>query len=46
MNFLPFELFFRMAIAFWIDYATNKIDSPQQWRIPLWLQIVPALILG
>jgi sugar porter (SP) family MFS transporter len=34
-----------IAISFWIDYATNQIDSPQQWRIPLWLQIIPAIIL-
>nr|ADM21463.1 sugar transporter [Rhizophagus intraradices] len=34
-----------IAISFWIDYATLQIDSPQQWRIPLWIQIVPAIIL-
>ncbi|CAI2164591.1 11309_t:CDS:10 [Funneliformis geosporum] len=35
-----------IAISFWIDYFTEKIDSPAQWRIPLWIQIVPALILA
>lgn len=35
-----------IAVSFWIDYATGKLDSPQQWRIPLWLQCAPALILA
>ena len=39
-------------ISFWIDYGTNFIGgsgSTQKeaaWRIPLALQLVPALILG
>ncbi|GBB98966.1 hypothetical protein RclHR1_03380008 [Rhizophagus clarus] len=34
-----------IAISFWIDYGTNQINSSRQWRIPLWIQIVPAAIL-
>ena len=43
---------FGIMISFWIDYGTNYIggtnDSQHQaaWRIPLGLQLVPALILG
>lgn len=39
-------------VSFWIDYGTNFIGgsgSTQHeaaWRIPLALQLVPALILG
>ncbi|CAG8496769.1 9192_t:CDS:10 [Acaulospora morrowiae] len=35
-----------IAVAFWIDYATGEINSPQQWRIPLWVQCVPAAVLA
>ncbi|CAE6427073.1 unnamed protein product [Rhizoctonia solani] len=41
-----------IMVSFWIDYGTNFIggtDSNQSeaaWRIPLALQLVPALILG
>ncbi|KAH7345692.1 general substrate transporter [Rhizoctonia solani] len=41
-----------IMVSFWIDYGTNFIggvDSTQSeaaWRIPLALQLVPALILG
>lgn len=35
-----------IAISFWIDYFTERIDSPAQWRIPLWIQVVPAIILA
>lgn len=39
-------------ISFWIDYGTNFIGGTGQtqseaaWRIPLALQLIPALILG
>ncbi|QRV81978.1 Sugar (and other) transporter [Ceratobasidium sp. AG-Ba] len=41
-----------IMISFWIDYGTNYIggtgegQSEAAWRIPLALQLVPALILG
>jgi sugar porter (SP) family MFS transporter len=43
---------FGILVSFWIDYGTNFIgltatsQSEAAWRIPLALQIVPALILG
>ncbi|KAF8656245.1 hypothetical protein AX16_002681 [Volvariella volvacea WC 439] len=43
---------FGIMISFWIDYGTNYIGGtgPGQheaaWRIPLGLQLVPAVILG
>lgn len=39
-------------VSFWIDYGTNFIggtgesQSQAAWRIPLALQLVPAIILG
>ncbi|KAJ3753535.1 general substrate transporter [Lentinula raphanica] len=43
---------FGIMVSFWIDYGTNFIggsgstQSEAAWRIPLALQLVPALILG
>jgi sugar porter (SP) family MFS transporter len=43
---------FGIMISFWIDYGTNYIggNGPTQketaWRLPLALQLVPAVILG
>lgn len=43
---------FGIMISFWIDYGTNYIGGTgasqheAAWRIPLGLQLVPALILG
>ncbi|KAL4062757.1 general substrate transporter [Scleroderma yunnanense] len=43
---------FGIMVSFWIDYGTNYIggtghtQSEAAWRIPLALQLVPALILG
>ncbi|TRM64717.1 general substrate transporter [Schizophyllum amplum] len=43
---------FGIMISFWIDYGTNYIggtgetQSEAAWRLPLALQLVPALILG
>ena len=39
-------------VSFWIDYGTNYIggvgetQSEAAWRLPIALQLVPALILG
>ncbi|ESK94686.1 sugar transporter [Moniliophthora roreri MCA 2997] len=43
---------FGIMVSFWIDYGTNYIGGPNEnqheaaWRIPLALQLVPAVILG
>ncbi|KAI0070423.1 sugar transporter [Panus rudis PR-1116 ss-1] len=43
---------FGIMVSFWIDYGTNYIggtgagQSPAAWRLPLALQLVPALVLG
>ncbi|EJF64753.1 general substrate transporter [Dichomitus squalens LYAD-421 SS1] len=43
---------FGIMVSFWIDYGTNYIggtttgQSESAWRIPLALQLVPAVILG
>ncbi|KAF9003975.1 general substrate transporter [Cyathus striatus] len=43
---------FGIMVSFWIDYGTNFIGGTQggqheaAWRIPLALQLVPAIILG
>ncbi|KAJ7756476.1 general substrate transporter [Mycena maculata] len=43
---------FGIMISFWIDYGTNFIGGTGEsqreaaWRIPLALQLVPAIILG
>ncbi|KAG8213121.1 general substrate transporter [Butyriboletus roseoflavus] len=43
---------FGIMISFWIDYGTNYIggtgstQSEAAWRIPIALQIAPALVLG
>ena len=43
---------FGILISFWIDYGTNYIggvgetQSEAAWRLPIALQLVPALILG
>ncbi|EJD07121.1 general substrate transporter [Fomitiporia mediterranea MF3/22] len=43
---------FGIMVSFWIDYGTNFIGGSGQtqheaaWRIPLALQLVPAVILG
>ncbi|CDO74961.1 hypothetical protein BN946_scf184945.g33 [Trametes cinnabarina] len=43
---------FGIMVSFWIDYGTNYIggtgatQSEAAWRVPLALQLVPAVILG
>ncbi|PVV01058.1 hypothetical protein BB560_004540 [Smittium megazygosporum] len=32
-------------IAFWISIGTSNIDNNNSWRIPLYVQIVPAVII-
>lgn len=33
-------------VAFWLNYGFNFLESDDWWRIPLAIQIVPAVILG
>jgi sugar porter (SP) family MFS transporter len=35
-----------IMVAFWVGAGTNYLDTDAAWRIPLGIQIVPALILG
>ncbi|KAF5342615.1 hypothetical protein D9611_001585 [Ephemerocybe angulata] len=43
---------FGIMVSFWIDYGTNYIGGTDEhqheaaWRIPLALQLVPAVVLG
>ena len=43
---------FGIMVSFWIDYGTNYIggtgagQKEAAWRVPLALQLVPAIILG
>lgn len=43
---------FGIMISFWIDYGTNYIggtgatQSPAAWRLPIAMQLIPAMILG
>jgi MFS family permease len=39
-------LCFGELIAFWLNYGFIQMSSPDWWRIPLAIQIVPAAILG
>ncbi|CAG7917936.1 unnamed protein product [Penicillium olsonii] len=33
-------------VAFWLNYGFNFLETKDWWRIPLAIQIVPAIILG
>jgi MFS family permease len=33
-------------VAFWINYGFNFLETKDWWRIPLAIQIVPAIVLG
>jgi hypothetical protein len=35
-----------LVIAFWLDYGFAYLGTPDWWRIPLAIQIVPAAILA
>jgi hypothetical protein len=39
-------LCFGELIAFWLNYAFSHLESDDWWRIPLAIQILPALVLG
>jgi MFS family permease len=39
-------LCFGELIAFWLDYGFSYLDTPDWWRIPLAIQIVPAAVLA
>ncbi|KAJ1839614.1 hypothetical protein LPJ57_010795, partial [Coemansia sp. RSA 486] len=34
-----------MLVAFWVDYGCSFIESNASWRIPIGIQIVPAMTL-
>ncbi|KAL1922112.1 uncharacterized protein VTP21DRAFT_10754 [Calcarisporiella thermophila] len=34
-----------IAVSFWINYFTQKLNDDRQWQIPLLIQCVPAAIL-
>lgn len=33
-------------VAFWLNYGFSLLDSKDWWRIPLAIQILPAIVLG
>ncbi|KAI9322240.1 general substrate transporter [Dichotomocladium elegans] len=35
-----------IMLAFWVDVGTEKYDSDAQWRVPLGIQMFPAVVLG
>ncbi|KAH0839277.1 hypothetical protein FOPE_05274 [Fonsecaea pedrosoi] len=39
-------LCFGELIAFWLDYGFAYLDTPDWWRIPLAIQIIPAVVLA
>lgn len=39
-------LCFGELIAFWLDYGFSHLDTVDWWRIPLAIQILPALFLA
>ncbi|RIB05796.1 sugar transporter [Gigaspora rosea] len=41
-----FSITIGIAVSFWIDYGSAKIDSPAQWQIPLGVQCIPAVLLA
>ncbi|CAG8570438.1 28580_t:CDS:10 [Dentiscutata erythropus] len=41
-----FSITIGIAVSFWIDYGSAKIDSHAQWQIPLGIQCVPAVLLA
>ncbi|RIA91781.1 sugar transporter [Glomus cerebriforme] len=46
ISFQQWSITIGIVVSFWVDYATEKIGSSAQWRISLWIQNVPALILA
>ncbi|KAI0003977.1 putative sugar transporter, partial [Xylariaceae sp. FL0662B] len=39
-------LCFGELVAFWLNYGFNFLETPDWWRIPLAIQVVPAAILA
>lgn len=39
-------LCFGELVAFWINYGFNFLEIDDWWRIPLAIQVLPAIILG
>ena len=39
-------LCFGELIAFWLNYGFNYLETPHWWRIPLAIQILPAMVLA
>ncbi|KAI1658573.1 putative sugar transporter [Daldinia decipiens] len=39
-------LCFGELVAFWLNYGFNFLETPNWWRIPLAIQVVPAAIWG
>ncbi|KAI1505994.1 putative sugar transporter [Biscogniauxia marginata] len=39
-------LCFGELVAFWLNYGFNFLDTPDWWRIPLAIQVVPASVLA
>ena len=39
-------LCFGELVAFWLNYGFNFLETPDWWRIPLAIQIAPAVVLG
>ncbi|KAI6086445.1 putative sugar transporter [Hypoxylon rubiginosum] len=39
-------LCFGELVAFWLNYGFNFLETPDWWRIPLAIQIVPAAVLA
>lgn len=39
-------LCFGELVAFWTNYGFNYLSTPDWWRIPLAIQILPAIVLA
>ncbi|KAK7750182.1 hypothetical protein SLS62_007933 [Diatrype stigma] len=39
-------LCFGEMVAFWLNYGFNYLETPDWWRIPLTIQILPAILLA
>ena len=39
-------LCFGELVAFWLNYGFNFLETPDWWRIPLAIQVAPAVVLG
>ncbi|KAI7083093.1 hypothetical protein KC356_g7826 [Hortaea werneckii] len=35
-----------LMVAYWVQYATSRISSSASWRLPLAIQLVPAIWVG